>query len=677
MRFLPFVFAVAVALVSCGGGSSLPGPTLPQSHAPVSFAPSSGRWSASLGPWNTGWSGKLNAVAVDPRNASTIYVAGGVGATDGVTTDAGIYKTTNGGASWSAVNSGLSDTTVNALAIDARGTLLAATEAGGIARSTDGAQSWHQVNGALAVRAFAAAARGWYAAARDGVYGSSDGVTWTLVAATAAGVNALAVDGDAVDAGLDDGTIVRVRNGSMTALARFAALDAPPVVHAIAIDPADTRSMYATLAGVVDGTYTDALFHSSDAGSTWRQISVPAPLRGAQAIAFSALVPHRLYVAGTGLAYTEDGGATFSQTSGYGDARAIYVQSNDGLMLASDQGVAAGSYGAAFVPLTGGLPINIVRSVALHQNTLLVTMQDFPPERSTDGGATWQAIDAQSGENGTAFINPNASNLCYVVDEGVSVSTDGCATFTRQAIGDHLASTQPIATDPKGARTYVLTASGAYVANDGISFVPARWEVPNPVDVALDPNDGQTIFTSSMSGGARVWRSTDGGRTFMPAATLTPPGPSYPNDVPVLAVDPSNSNVVIAVTETAVYRSVDRGRTFTALHQTYAMQSGRAAPMLRPWRDPDARNAAATSDGFNIGEHVAFVATPRGSMLMFSTSSGAYASLDDGTTIAPVTGGAISHVFEGFAYDAGRICAGTDGQGVVCSDPSTLASALR
>lgn len=675
MRFAPFVIVAAVALVSCGGGSSSTPSVSTHANVPVSFPPQTGTWGASLGPWNSQTSGKLNAVAIDPHNANTIYVAGGIGATDGVTTDAGVYRSNDGGASWSAADGGLSDTTINDLAIDpSSGALLAATESGGIERSIDGAHTWTQASSATAVRQFAREGSAWYAAAHDGIYRSSDGVTWSVLTPTSAAANAIAVSNGDVYAGLVDGSIVRYRNGSLQALATLPALGAPPVVHAIAIDPNAPQSIYASVTGMVAGTYSDALFHSVDGGISWSQVAFPSALRGSQAIAFSTVVPHRLYVAGVGLAYTDDG-VRFTSANGYGDARTIAVGAGDQLIIASDQGVARGTFGSAFVSLTAGLPVNIVRSVAVRGQTVLVTMQDFAPARSIDGGRTWQTLETGSNENGTAYINPNASNLCYVVDNGVAVSNDGCATFVTQAIGPHLESTQPIATDPQTAQTYVLSGNGAYVARDGVSFVPARWEVPSPVDVAVDPTNGSHLFASSDTGGVRVWHSTDGGRTFSPSATLVPPGPSYPQDVPAIAVDPRNADVV-AVTDTAIYRSTDGGATFTALHETYSPQA-RARALRRQMRDPEAGPAGASAIGYNVNEHVAFVATPAGSLLLVSDSQGLFASLDDGSTIVPASSGAISHVFEGFAADGTQVCAGTDGQGVVCSDASALASAAQ
>ena len=59
------------------------------------------------------------ALAIDPATPSTLYAG----------TDGGVFKSTNGGAAWSAFNTGLTNPYVHALAIDPAtpGTLYAGT----------------------------------------------------------------------------------------------------------------------------------------------------------------------------------------------------------------------------------------------------------------------------------------------------------------------------------------------------------------------------------------------------------------------------------------------------------------------------------------------------------------------------------------------------------------------
>src|SRR5207237_10010550 len=93
----------------------------------------------------SGYRDNRHALDIDPQNPSTVYLG----------TSRGVFKTTNGGATWQAMNSGLSATDVIALAIDPRdsGILYAVTDASPcgvgcelqvnpVFRSTDGGPGW-------------------------------------------------------------------------------------------------------------------------------------------------------------------------------------------------------------------------------------------------------------------------------------------------------------------------------------------------------------------------------------------------------------------------------------------------------------------------------------------------------------------------------------------------------
>ncbi len=62
-----------------------------------------------------------------------------------------MFKSTNGGGNWSAVNTGLAATDVRALAIDPATptTLYAGTQGGGVFKSTNGGGNWSAVNTGL------------------------------------------------------------------------------------------------------------------------------------------------------------------------------------------------------------------------------------------------------------------------------------------------------------------------------------------------------------------------------------------------------------------------------------------------------------------------------------------------------------------------------------------------
>src|SRR5439155_1540341 len=90
-------------------------------------------------PSRAGWvshgpeGGTVTALAVDSASPSTVYAG---------TFGGGVFKTTNGGGSWSAVNSGLpsNEIIIGALAVDAKtspSTVYAGTDGGGVS-TTEG-----------------------------------------------------------------------------------------------------------------------------------------------------------------------------------------------------------------------------------------------------------------------------------------------------------------------------------------------------------------------------------------------------------------------------------------------------------------------------------------------------------------------------------------------------------
>jgi BNR/Asp-box repeat. len=95
---------------------------------PIPVSAGFNTWS-SIGP-EGGW---IYALAINPTTPSTLYAG----------TDGGAFKSTDGGATWSAVNTGLSDPDVYALAINptAPNTLYAGAN-GGVFKSTDGGANW-------------------------------------------------------------------------------------------------------------------------------------------------------------------------------------------------------------------------------------------------------------------------------------------------------------------------------------------------------------------------------------------------------------------------------------------------------------------------------------------------------------------------------------------------------
>ena len=92
----------------------------------------------------------ISALAIDPQAPATLYVGSEFACTGGFR-GPGVFKSTNGGATWISVNAGLTNTFVRALAIDPKTptTVYAGTDGGGVFKSTDGGGSWSAINDGL------------------------------------------------------------------------------------------------------------------------------------------------------------------------------------------------------------------------------------------------------------------------------------------------------------------------------------------------------------------------------------------------------------------------------------------------------------------------------------------------------------------------------------------------
>ena len=134
---------------------------------------------------------EIEDLAVDLVNPTTLY-AGLGGCSFNCLFPAGVLKSTNGGMSWTAINSGLTDLQVVSLAMEPANTniLYAGTRLQGIFKSNNGGASWSPVNPALQGTLFAIphlplvtdplSSGTVYAGTVNGVFKSTDGgMSWT------------------------------------------------------------------------------------------------------------------------------------------------------------------------------------------------------------------------------------------------------------------------------------------------------------------------------------------------------------------------------------------------------------------------------------------------------------------------------------------------------------------
>lgn len=205
--------------------------------------------------------------------------------------------------------------------------------------------------------------------------------------------------------------------------------------------------------------------------------------------------------------------------------------------------------------------------------------------KSEDGGQTWQVLNQANGLGnlfvGSLFMHPTNSNILLAgtggnrrpEGEGVYLTTDGGRTWQRTlSTGQEVTAVEISTSDPDIA--YAATSAVFYRSSDGgrnwenmrTSGSPAGvgWGppgVPNgiPVDLQADPRNPNRVFANSYKGGNAL--TEDGGRTWTNASA------GYTGAVSRdVAVDPTDSQRLFAMTRSGPFRSDDGGATWAGLY---------------------------------------------------------------------------------------------------------------
>jgi photosystem II stability/assembly factor-like uncharacterized protein len=331
------------------------------------------------------------SLAIDPRSPKVLYAGTG---------DDRVYKSRDGGALWRPQRT-VPDGYAASLWVSPAGTLFAATVDRLFRAESNG--SWTDVSQGLpeagSVRAliFPAgnprsplAAVSTYGIRRGGVFASSDGgSSWVLRSRgiSALNVTSAAAAPDALWAVADEVLFKSADRGETWKQVRFAPVDLTTLV---AVAPSDPETVYAVL-------YYGTVWRSHDGGGSWEEAGNPKVQPGH--LVLDPRSPSTLYVAGTGLLKSTDGGTTWTPLL-------------DGVV-----------YDLEISPSSPSTLYAVAGSLANHSNQLL---------RSTDGGSTW--VSMPTPENRilvTLAIDPQAPETLYTAFDGrIYRSTDGASSWS-------------------------------------------------------------------------------------------------------------------------------------------------------------------------------------------------------------------------------------------------------
>jgi photosystem II stability/assembly factor-like uncharacterized protein len=491
------------------------------------------------------YSGRATSIAVHPTDPNTVYLGTAAG---------GVWKTTDGGTTWTPLTDQQASLAIGAVAVDPNNpsTVFAGTGepdfstdsyyGQGLLKSTDAGATWTLIRTpfttgdtapdftAIAIEpgnSNIVLAANW-----GGLYRSADGGnTWSGVLTLGGGVTAVMFDvknASVAYAGIGGstapGTVYMSSDAgtTWTSISGSGTGAVPPASAVIrtALAEDSTGKLYAAFA---NGNFTTpgTLYVTSNSGASWTQLTSPGGLDWYRnAIAVTPANPQVLYAAGATLYESTDGGQTWaSDSSGtyYADQHG-FAFSGDGtrMYLADDGGVFVTTQPTA------------ANAVFSSLNATLNTMTFYPGFSIAPGQARLLAGSQDHGLNlYTGVLSwPNGEQSGFCGDGG-GVYIDPKATYA-------------YAHCQGGPANWVSNASGDTVVNNwtaaqtGISTTD-RW--PWVADIKGDWNTVSTVYT----GTNRLYQSTNNGAAWTAISGDLTAGSAT---ISTIAVAPTDSNTV-------------------------------------------------------------------------------------------------------------------------------------
>lgn len=548
-------------------------------------------------PTNTG-AGRLQCVRFHPSGTGTVYVGAAAG---------GLWKTTNGGTSWSTTTDQIASLGVSDIAIDPISTNIMYIATGdfdgaptgytggdsksvGVLKSIDGGNTWSTtgltwttsqsrfiskllINPLNPVEVFAFTSVGIYRT-------RNSGTTWSLV------TGGYYRDGEYKPG---DTTTIYAANGSNVYRSTNGGQSFSNTTFSstglnqirIAVTAADPNYLY-----IVGTSSTDAfgrLVRSTNSAGTFSTMSTsPNILGGTQgwydlSIAASPTNKDEVIVGGIDIWRSTNGGVTWTQrTFGYGGGPYVHPDQHDAIYengttiwLAHDGGVdRSTNSGSTWTSINGNMNIAepyYLGVSATSATKIVAGLQDNGSIVYT--GTSW--FEGKGGDGMDCFVDWNNPNIVVASSQngGHGRSTNGGASFSNIVSGltgtaDWVA---PICQDPNVSTTYYAGRQHVFRStNSGASWsqLGALPGTGNVLFINPAPSSSSVIYTARAT---TIYKTTNGGVSWSDITAGIPVGSAQITDIDV---DNTNSNNVYVTLSgytagNKVFYSTNGGLTWT------------------------------------------------------------------------------------------------------------------
>jgi hypothetical protein len=504
------------------------------------------------------YSGRVLSVAVDPATPSRMYIG---------TSNSGVWRSEDSGATWSARTDDQPVLSIGALAIDPNspnrvfagtgeynsGNSLGGYYGLGLLYSQDSGTSWSQ----LAESTFERAAftrilfdpndtvHHMFASCDAGIYESKDGGnSWTLLYAGSASDLVLQVTGAGLQliAGVFGQGLVTstLSGGTWSAWTAISSPAFPSDLERIALGQCRNSPQYLWAAFGASGALA-AIANSSDGGQTWNAVPVPAATVYQTDfnlyIAVHPSSPNTVFLGVNKLFQLAGSMGSYSWNVVAGGPGSYLHDDHHAMEFdpSNANNIYAGCDGGIYFSGDGGATWD-------HRNHDLNTLQCY----CVCNHPQWAAVMlAGTQDNGGAFATGAPA---WILDQWPGQSHN-------ELEGDIVSA----AIDPQNpSYMYYMLYFGVWVSSDGGQFWtnpynvsgPAEWNTP----LIVDPANSGVVY----AGANTLVRSADHGTTFNPVT------PALTGNITSIAVHPANSDIVyVSTSQGHVYRVQRTGIDWT------------------------------------------------------------------------------------------------------------------
>ena len=655
-----------------------PSDHLNQTDSIAGVNPTGWQW---LGPGNIG--GRVRSIIVHPSDPQTLWV----GSVSG-----GIWKSTNGGASWSALDDFMTNLAVTTMVIDPTNpnVIYAGTGEGfgnqdsirgaGVFKTTNGGTTWTQLP--------STATSSWFSVNRLsispvdnqiilagtslGIWRSTDGGnTWTNCSTTRTlDINFHPIDGSkAIASGTGSGAQYS-NDGGLT-------WNQATGISGLRVEVAYARSNPAIVyAGVESGS--GQVYKSTDGGQSYSLVSTPNHLNTQgwydNALWVDPTNPNNVVIGGINLFRSSNGGSNFSQFANIHSDQHIIVEApgfdgstNKTVYFGNDGGIyRTTDINAASVvttELNNNLGITQFYGGAGNHTSgrIIGGTQDNGTLRYTGNTETWNFMNG--GDGGWSASDPTDPNYFYGEFQWLQIhrsSNGGTSSQTiYSGITDAVASAgttnfiSPFILDPNNANVLLAGGANLWRTTNAKGVVPLGWTIIKPTvgsnisAITVAKGNSDIVWVGHNNGS--VYVSTDGTAAVPTWTQVDNNAPGLPDGrrATRITVDPTNANRVYVTfggfTSGNVWRSDNAGASWTNITNNLP-----AAPV---------RSIVVWQDNPNY--------------LYVGTEVGVFASANGGLSWSPSNDGPTNCSVDELFWMGNTLVAATHGRGMFSINIST------